>query len=130
MISLCALLLCLAGLLRWTFALKPGAGPQGGELLFLCWCVALVWLGIATLATLIAVGGAAGWPGWLRRFAAPVAAGIALVVLFGHVFWRLNEATVPGVAVEAARRHLWIGGGIALLVAAANLLARWRLMGQ
>ncbi len=117
-----ATLLPLAVLTRWTLALEPGKGPQGGEAIFLGWLVVALWLTGTSVAAAVRL--AAHAPGFVRLAVAPVAALVASALFFWLVFALLNDATLAGVPAAKAHGQTWLA---ALLVGALVLLEAWIL---
>jgi hypothetical protein len=119
-------LLPLSLLTVWTLQIKRGAGPQGGEILFLGWIMLFFWLASASAVSAAAstLGGATGI---IRFVVLPVAVFIAAAICFVAVSVLLNHASLA--EVPAAQSKLEIIGAalvVAGLIAGNVWLLRWR----
>ena len=117
------LLLTLAplGLLTWwTLQMKRGAGPQGGEILFLAWIMLFFWLSCASFVSTASstVGGASA----LIRFALlPAAVFIGTAVCFVAVSALLNHASLSEVPAVQSRLEILAAALVVATVIAANV---------
>ena len=115
-----ASLLPLTVLARWTFELKPGAGPQGGEVIFLGWFLLAGWLTVISVASSARLVPSADRT--LTRFVLTGIGGLGVAIATVVVaFVLLNAASLAGTPPLRARQDLW--GAVALFVAliASNL---------
>jgi hypothetical protein len=112
----------LAALARWTFALKPGAGPQGGEALFVGWFLLAGWLTLVTVASSVRVVSPLNRT--VTRYLLTMAGGFGIAVATSIVaFVLLNSASLVETPPLRARLDVW--GAFALFAAliAADLRA-------
>ena len=115
-----ASLLPLVVLARWTFELKPGAGPQGGEVLFLGWFMLSAWLTVLTVASSIRFVALSGPT--VTRYVLMGAGGFAIAVTaFIVAFALINHASLAGTLPLRARQDLWGVLGLYLALIATNL---------
>jgi hypothetical protein len=115
-----ASLLPLMVLARWTFELKPGAGPQGGEVIFLGWFLLAGWLTVVSVVSSARLVPSSDRT--LTRYVLTGLGGLGIAVVTVIVaFVLLNAASVAGTPALRARQDLW--GAVALFVAliASNL---------
>ena len=107
-------------LTRWTLDMKPGAGPQGGEVIFLGWLMVALWLIFVSLISAVRL--AKGAPALTRFLWAPGATAIALIFLFWLVFYFLNHSSLSGVEPWRAKGEIWLASGMVAAVILANLI--------
>jgi hypothetical protein len=100
-------------LTSWTLDIKPGAGPQGGEVIAMGWLLVFMWLGAVTVFSAVRQAGAA----------AGAAAFVAAVLLFWFCFWLLNHSSLTGVSPARAKAEIWASAAITGAVIAGNVVA-------
>jgi hypothetical protein len=66
---------------RWTLSIKRGAGPQGGEILFLCWLALFMWVVLISVSSAIGYVTAHPGGGALRSVGIPLATAVATIIL-------------------------------------------------
>jgi len=114
-------LLPILALSRWTLAFKPGAGPGGGEFIFLGWFLMAGWLSFLSVAA--SVRYMATHEPTLFRFL--IGGGLALflsVAAFAIAFILFNRASLSGTVFVVSRLENWSAIGLFLAVWVADLL--------
>jgi hypothetical protein len=120
-------LVLLLFIARWTMSMKRGAGPQGGETLFLFWLMLMMWMTYVSMSTASAYI-APLKAGPLGSFMLHVGVFVGLVVFMCKIGAILNDASLSGISDAQARNGNLLGIGLftALIVANVALLVRHR----
>jgi hypothetical protein len=104
---------------RWTLSIKRGAGPQGGEILFLCWLALFFW------AVLISVISAAAHTkagsGVLRSAAFPLTVAVATTFYCVAIAWFINNASLSHITETQSRLQNWCAFFLYAALISANL---------
>jgi hypothetical protein len=106
---------------RWTLSMKRGAGPQGGEILFLCWLALFMWVVLISVSS--AIGYVTGHPGGgaLRSVGIPLATAVATIILCCVIATLLNNASLSDITELQSRLQNWSAFLLYALLVAANL---------
>jgi hypothetical protein len=106
-------------LARATLAIRPGKGPQGGEVIFLGWCLLMLALAVLSLVTLLSHGlaHADGVFVVLLRLAGALP---VLGLLFAGVLALLGRATRDDAHPLRSRPQVLLAAGLVLGVAMLN----------
>lgn len=116
-----ATLVPLFFLTRATLALEPGAGPQGGEMLFAGWLMTAAWLTLVSLVSAVRVTRASPW---VQQFlVAPAVTFVGVVLLFWLVFHLLNDSSLAEVPRGRAQIEVWLAAGLVAGLVVANVVA-------
>ena len=113
-------LLPLLVLARWTFELEPGAGPQGGEVIFLGWFLLAGWLTLITVASSHRLVAAQQRTAARYVLTGVAALGVAVATCV-VAFILLNASSFAGTPPVRARQELWGALGLFVALIAANL---------
>lgn len=106
---------------RWTLSIKRGAGPQGGEFLFMCWLVLFMWAVLISVSTAITYVTAHPSGGMVRILGIPLASAVATILLCWVVTVLLNNASLSHITELQSRLQNWSAFLLYALLIAANL---------
>ena len=104
-----ATFLPLVVLTSWTLDIKPGAGPQGGEVIFLGWLMVALWL---TLLTLLAAVRHTAGSAVFRYAGVPAGVLVGAALFFWLVFHLLNDASLVEVPRARGRAEIFAAAGL------------------
>lgn len=106
---------------RWTLSIKRGAGPQGGEFLFMCWLVLFMWAVLISVSTAITYVTAHPSGGMVRSLGIPLASAVATILLCWVVTVLLNNASLSHITELQSRLQNWSAFLLYALLIVANL---------
>ncbi len=106
---------------RWTLSIKRGDGPQGGEILFLCWLALFMWAVLISTSTAITYATAHPGGGTGRSVGIPLASAVVTIVLCWVIAVLLNNASLSDITELQSRVQNWSAFLLYALLIAANL---------
>ena len=106
---------------RWTLSMKRGAGPQGGEILFLCWLALFMWIVLISVSSAVAYVAAHPGGGIVRSVGIPLATAVVTVFFCWGIAALLNNASLSHITELQSRVQNWSAFVLYALLVAVNL---------
>jgi glycerol-3-phosphate acyltransferase PlsY len=101
--------------------MQRGAGPQGGEILFLCWLALFMWAVLISVSSAIAYVATHPGSGITRNFGIPLATAVATTVLCWIIAVLLNNASLSHITELQSRVQNWSAFLLYALLVTGNL---------